>query len=150
MTKKVNIPPKKWVQIGGDVNYEHHGLIIANYDPDFEEVKVVEISPPTDDLKTFHGQEATFDLSELEIHSLKEFGLEPETYKKHGLELIAEELLTTQGGNPIECGAGGFVTDLRSEFKTFDTALACAIGEDESFESWKRTKIKPNKGNIRK
>jgi hypothetical protein len=92
----------------------------------------------------------TFDLAELESHTLEEFGLKLKEHKKHGLELIAEELLTTQGGDPIECGAGGFMSDLRMDFRTFDTALACAIGQDESFEAFDRSIVKPNKANIKK
>lgn len=150
MAKKVKIPPKKWVQIGGDVNYEEYGLTLGYYDPNRGEITVVKIDPPTEELPTFFGQAETYEIDDLEHHTLEEFGLEPKQYEKHGLELIAEELMTTQGGSPIDCGAGGFMQDLHTEFPNFDTALACAIGKNESFTDLNEVEVKPEKMKIKK
>jgi len=148
--KEVKIPAKKWVQIGGDVNYEDYGLILGYYDPDMKEITVIKIDPPTEDLKTFSGEEETYEIEDLQEHTLEEFGLDPKGYEKHGLELIAEEMMTTWGGNPIDCGAGGFLQDLHDEFPNFDTALACAIGTEKSFTDRNEEEVKADKKKIKK
>jgi hypothetical protein len=143
--KKVNIPKDKWVQIGGDVNYEQYGLILGKYDPNSNEINVVEIDYD-DESKLYLAHESTYDINELKQEDLEKFGINPKDYKmkRLGLELVAEEKLTQEGGDPIQCGAG-FYTQYKSEFKDFNSALACAIGSNESFEDWSGNEVKPEK-----
>lgn len=136
LKEEVKIKPNEWIQVGGDVSYENYGLIIAKYNPSTKEISVVQIEPYEERGKTkYYAQEETFNIEDLRTHKLSEFGLDPEMYKDQGLELIAEELLTTYGGNPIQIGAG-FDTTYKSEFSSFKKALGAAIGTEETFKSW--------------
>ncbi len=148
--KKVKIPPKKWIQIGGDVSYELYGLILGYYDPDVREIKVVSIDAPTADVKIYLGEEATYDLDELADIDPAEIGIDPKQLKEYSLEQIARSKLEWEGGDPIDCGAGGFLQDLHTEFPNFDTALACAIGKEESFIDYGLNTITPQKSKIKK
>ncbi|MFA5731619.1 MAG: hypothetical protein WC934_06410 [Acidithiobacillus sp.] len=133
--KDVKIPPNKWVQIGGDVDVTN-SLILGKYDPNFKEIHVIEIGE-YDGGNKYHGQESVFNIDDLKVKTIEQYGLDAKSMKNHGLELIAEEELTTQGGDPINCDGQA---DYKNNFSSFKKALQCAIG-DQKFTAWKNKEL---------
>lgn len=132
--KQIKIPPNEWHQIGGDVDFEDH-LILGKFDDRLDEIHVVEIQRYNDN--KYHGHEAIFDIQDLKDHTLEEYGFDAKAMKNHGLELIAESKLTNDGGDPINCDG---LADYKSQFKSFKSALKCAIG-NTSFKNWNNRTI---------
>jgi hypothetical protein len=128
---EIKIRPMEWSQIGGDVNFEDYGLVIAIYNDINEEIRLVSIIPSCDG-NVFIGEERTFtvdELHEIEPERIEIYGLSEKDLVNRGLEGLAMEEFTLYGGDPIQVGYG-FDTRYISEFDTFDEALRSAIGDD--------------------
>ncbi len=131
--KDVKIPADKWIQIGGDQDFTER-IVLGNYDENLGEIKVIEISRSEG---KYHGHESEFDIDNLKEKDIEEFGLDVQRHKDDGLELIAEEILTSQGGDPINCDGQA---DYKSTFKSFKKALQCAIG-DAKFTDFSKKEV---------
>ncbi len=137
--KKVKIPADKWVQIGGDTDITDR-VVLAKYNEQFEQIHVIEITREDDE--NYHGHESEYEIDDLKEKDIEEFGLESTgniegEWGGLGLELIAEEILTSQGGDPINCDGQA---DYRSKFKSFKKALQCAIG-DAKFTDFSKKEV---------
>jgi hypothetical protein len=140
---KVKMEPNTWKQIGGDADYTER-LILGHYDPSINEIHVIQIDSTGEG--GYSLQEGEYDITEMQKeYSITQFGLKKKDLKEKGLELLAESILTNQGGDPVNCLGQA---EYASEVPDFDSALACAIGGNE-FIAWDGSRVKANQEEVK-
>ena len=88
----------------------------------------------------YHAETSEYDIDMLKEKDIEGYGLDPTSIKNRGLELLAEEELSQNGGDPINCDGQA---NYRSHFKSFKKALQCAIG-DEKFTDFNKKDVNIN------
>jgi hypothetical protein len=99
-----------WKQVGGDITWERHGLVLAKDEPEYRQVHLLRVEPWLEHDKeaaVSHGlyvvDEATFDHDDFAAHrkevrdALRSVGMEVETYDELTPEHKAEVLASYSG-----------------------------------------------------